>query len=171
LKKKYKPSLVVDLVSISRTALKSLAELPNSRLIFHLIVGATFAYSLCLMNINITSGNHGEADMEIISVYDVNNKYNSKIMNKHNILLVHKSNTNEVHKRSIYEFINKQQGVNYNQAQIIPVGIDPPFQDKEEEKRSDLFYYILGILILIVSAFILRQRYKQYLEEKDRLNP
>jgi hypothetical protein len=92
-------------------------------------------------------------------------------MNKPNILLVHKSNTNEDHKRSIYEFINKQQGVNYNQALFILAGINPPLQDEEEEKRSDLFYYILGILILIVSAFILRQRYKQYLEEKDKLNP
>ena len=44
------------------------------------------------------------------------------------------------------------------------------FYDEEKNERSDLFYYLLGILILIISAFILRQRYKQYLDEKKKLN-
>ena len=33
-----------------------------------------------------------------------------------------------------------------------------------KEEKSDLFYYILGIIILIAAGFILKQRYEQYLK-------
>jgi len=38
-----------------------------------------------------------------------------------------------------------------------------------KEEKSDLFYYILGILILIAAGFILKQRYEQYLKQRDNL--
>ena len=38
-----------------------------------------------------------------------------------------------------------------------------------KEEKSDLFYYILGIIILIVAGFILKQRYEQYLKQRDKL--
>ena len=36
-----------------------------------------------------------------------------------------------------------------------------------KEKKSDLFYYILGIVILIAAGFILKQRYAQYLKQRN----
>jgi len=41
------------------------------------------------------------------------------------------------------------------------------FTNKGE--KSDLFYYILGIIILISAGFILKQRYEQYLKRRDNL--
>ncbi len=38
-----------------------------------------------------------------------------------------------------------------------------------KEEKSDLFYYILGIIILIAAGFILKQRYEQYLKQRDKL--
>jgi hypothetical protein len=38
-----------------------------------------------------------------------------------------------------------------------------------KEEKSDLFYYILGIIILIAAGFILKQRYEQYLKQRDNL--
>ncbi len=38
-----------------------------------------------------------------------------------------------------------------------------------KEEKSDLFYYALGILILIATGFILKQRYEQYLKQRDNL--
>lgn len=38
-----------------------------------------------------------------------------------------------------------------------------------EEEKSDLFYYILGIIILIAAGFILKQRYEQYLKQRNNL--
>jgi hypothetical protein len=38
-----------------------------------------------------------------------------------------------------------------------------------KEDKSDLFYYALGILILIAAGFILKQRYEQYLKQRDNL--
>jgi hypothetical protein len=38
-----------------------------------------------------------------------------------------------------------------------------------KEEKSDLFYYALGILILIAAGFILKQRYEQYLKQRDYL--
>ena len=36
-------------------------------------------------------------------------------------------------------------------------------------EKSDLFYYVLGIIILIAAGFILKQRYEQYLKQRDNL--
>jgi hypothetical protein len=44
--------------------------------------------------------------------------------------------------------------------------IDSTSGGKIPEEKSDLFYYILGIFILIASGFILKQRYAQYLKDK-----
>ena len=63
-----------------------------------------------------------------------------------------------------------QQTLPYHQLNLLKAAFVSPFQVEEREEKSDLFYYILGILILIISGFILRQRYKQYLEEKKKLN-
>ena len=38
-----------------------------------------------------------------------------------------------------------------------------------KEEKSDLFYYVLGILILIAAGFILKQRYEQYLKQRENL--
>ncbi len=38
-----------------------------------------------------------------------------------------------------------------------------------KEEKSDLFYYVLGVMILIVAGFILKQRYEQYLKQRDNL--
>lgn len=37
----------------------------------------------------------------------------------------------------------------------------------KKDEKSDLFYYILGIIILIAAGFILKQRYGQYLKQRD----
>ena len=38
-----------------------------------------------------------------------------------------------------------------------------------KEEKSDLFYYVLGIFILIAAGFILKQRYEQYLKQRENL--
>ena len=38
-----------------------------------------------------------------------------------------------------------------------------------KKEKSDLFYYVLGIIILIAAGFILKQRYEQYLKQRDNL--
>jgi hypothetical protein len=135
-----------------------------------LIISSMFAQSNFLVDRNITSGYYAEADKQTISLWDVNDNCNCIFMKEHYIFFINKMNTNKVHRRVIIEFIKKQHSLNYNQAPFNLAGITFPLQDEEGEERSDLFYYILGIIILIVSAFILRQRYKQYLEEKNKLN-
>ncbi|MCH9028957.1 MAG: hypothetical protein IH819_04945 [Bacteroidetes bacterium] len=39
-----------------------------------------------------------------------------------------------------------------------------------KEEKSDWFYYVLGIIILIAAGFILKQRYEQYLQLKQNNN-
>jgi hypothetical protein len=46
---------------------------------------------------------------------------------------------------------------------------DSTLNKSDEKDKSDLFYYILGIFILIASGFILKQRYEQYLKQRDGL--
>jgi hypothetical protein len=70
-------------------------------------------------------------------------------------------NKNELFQMSKLGLDYDKRPITYHLALI---DITSPLQ--VEEKKSDLFYYILGILILIIAAFILRQRYKKYLEEK-----
>jgi len=38
-----------------------------------------------------------------------------------------------------------------------------------KEEKSDWFYYVLGIIILIAAGFILKQRYAQYLKQRGNL--
>jgi hypothetical protein len=40
---------------------------------------------------------------------------------------------------------------------------------KSEDEKSDLFYYVLGTIILIASGFILKQRYENYLKQRNNL--
>ena len=40
---------------------------------------------------------------------------------------------------------------------------------KNNKEKSDWFYYVLGVMILIAAGFILKQRYKQYLKQRDNL--
>ncbi len=37
------------------------------------------------------------------------------------------------------------------------------------KEKSDWFYYALGIMILIAAGFILKQRYEQYLKQRENL--
>ena len=39
-----------------------------------------------------------------------------------------------------------------------------------KEEKSDWFYYVLGIIILIAAGIILKQRYEQYLQLKQNNN-
>ena len=47
---------------------------------------------------------------------------------------------------------------------------DSSDEHKNEKEKSDLFYYILGIVILIAAGIIFKQRYAQYLKDKNTLN-
>ena len=38
-----------------------------------------------------------------------------------------------------------------------------------KEEKSDLFYYVLGTIILIAAGLILKQRYENYLKQRDNL--
>ena len=165
----FKSSIVLSIVSIIRASLKSITELLNLRLIYLLIVGSIFAYSFFSIDVNITLAYDEEVAKESVLPSDVNDKCMSMFTNKHHKFLFNTLYTNEWCRKEKNELIKKQHDLNYNQANLMLAGINSPLPE-EEEKRSDLFYYILGILILIISAFILRQRYKQYLEEKNKLN-
>ena len=46
---------------------------------------------------------------------------------------------------------------------------DTSSSDINEEEKSDWFYYVLGIVILISAGFILKQRYEQYLKQRENL--
>jgi hypothetical protein len=119
--------------------------------------------------VDITLAYDEEVDKESVSLCDVNDKCISMFTNKHHIFLFTKLYANEWCRKDKIELIKKRRDLNYNQASFNLTNITYPLEEEEKE-RSDLFYYILGILILIISAFILRQRYKQYLEEKNKLN-
>jgi len=47
--------------------------------------------------------------------------------------------------------------------------IDTSSSVANKEEKSDLFYYVLGIVILIAAGYILKQRYEQYLKQRDNL--
>jgi len=46
---------------------------------------------------------------------------------------------------------------------------DTSSSDTNEVEKSDWFYYVLGIVILISAGFILKQRYEQYLKQRENL--
>ena len=150
MRKIIKSLFVAAFISKFLNALKTLRHLLDLRSIFILIIAGIFAQLYMPINMNTTSRFVFENKNKTISLWE--------------------TNTSEMQERVKVEKIKKQQQWNFNQAAINFAEITFPFQEEETKERSDLFYYILGIIILIVSAFLLRQRYKQYLEEKDKLN-
>jgi hypothetical protein len=62
----------------------------------------------------------------------------------------------------------QQEILNLNYACILQATDSTILKDSGKYK-SDLFYYILGTIILIAAAIIFKQRYEQYLKDKDRL--
>jgi len=88
-------------------------------------------------------------------------------------LFIHLSNSSGlIHK----EILHPKNIIENNQVVYAKFIADEFFEEKDtsssvtgEEEKSDLFYYILGILILIAAGFILKQRYEQYLKQRDNL--
>ncbi len=88
-------------------------------------------------------------------------------------LFIHLSNSSElIHK----EILHPKIVIENNQI-VYATFIDDEFFNASdtsssvtgEEEKSDLFYYVLGILILIAAGFILKQRYEQYLKQRENL--
>jgi len=88
-------------------------------------------------------------------------------------LFIHSFNSTEsVHKEILHPIV-----INDNNQIVYANIIDNEFYNESDtsssaankEEKSDLFYYVLGILILIASGFILKQRYEQYLKQRDNL--
>ena len=88
-------------------------------------------------------------------------------------LSIHLSNSSElIHK----EILHPKIVIEYNQT-VYAKFIDTEFFNENDtsssitnkEEKSDLFYYALGIFILIAAGFILKQRYEQYLKQRDNL--
>ena len=89
------------------------------------------------------------------------------------LLFIHFFNSSEVtHK----EILNQNIVIENNQI-VYATFVDDEFFNASdtsssvtgEEEKSDLFYYVLGILILIAAGFILKQRYEQYLKQRENL--
>jgi hypothetical protein len=88
-------------------------------------------------------------------------------------LFIYLFNSSEIiHKKTL------QQKITIENDQIVYAElIDDEFFNSSDtsssgtnkEEKSDLFYYILGIIILIAAGFILKQRYEQYLKQRDNL--
>ncbi|UCH66682.1 MAG: hypothetical protein JSW63_06035, partial [Ignavibacterium sp.] len=96
--------------------------------------------------------------------------FTSQLKSYSNLILINSDvhrvykNINETKRNTKSEIIYNPSPITSHQSKLHLALITFPLQEEEKKERSDLFYYILGILILIISAFILRQRYKQYLE-------
>ena len=69
--------------------------------------------------------------------------------------------TNQLHNYSTIDLQVNYATIFYDES------VDSTLQETKNKKESDIFYYVLGILILIAAGFILKQRYAQYLKEKD----
>ena len=133
-----------------------------------LIIGSMFAQTTYLVDRNIDSKLDAGVDSIVVSHRDVNNNHISISPENINKLLYGGLNKTEEPGKTKLEPIINHYSKSYNQASIILAGFTYPLQ--KEEERSDLFYYILGIVILIIAMLILRQRYKEYLKERDKLN-
>ena len=88
-------------------------------------------------------------------------------------LFIHLSNSSEVTRK---EILHPKVVIENNQIIYATFINDEFFNASDtsssvtnEEEKSDLFYYILGILILIAAGFILKQRYEQYLKQRENL--
>lgn len=69
--------------------------------------------------------------------------------------------TGQLHNYSTIDFELSYAKIFYDES------TDSTLQVTKNKKESDIFYYVLGILILMAAGFILKQRYAQYLKEKD----
>jgi hypothetical protein len=75
------------------------------------------------------------------------------------------------------ENLNQNKNLWGNDQTTYAEFIDAEFFDQSDTSsratnkgdNSDLFYYVLGIIILIAAGFILKQRYEQYLKQHDNL--
>jgi len=133
-----------------------------------LIISSMFAQSTYLVDWNIDLNLDAGVDGIVVSHREVINNHISISPENINKLLYSGLIKNEDPGKTKLESIDNYLSNSYNQASIILADFTYPLQ--KEEERSDLFYYILGIIILIISMFILRQRYREYLKERDKLN-
>ena len=88
-------------------------------------------------------------------------------------LFIHLSNSSEViHKEILHPKIviekNQIEYATFMDDEFFNVS-DTSSSTTNKEEKSDLFYYVLGILILIAAGFILKQRYEQYLKQRENL--
>jgi hypothetical protein len=88
-------------------------------------------------------------------------------------LFIHLSNSSELtHKEILHPKV-----VIENNRIVYATFIDDEFFNASDtsssvtnkEEKSDLFYYVLGVMILIAAGFILKQRYEQYLKQRENL--
>jgi hypothetical protein len=88
-------------------------------------------------------------------------------------LIIHLFNISEIiHKETLHP-----KNVIGNHQIVYAKFIDDEFFNQSDtassvtnkDENSDLFYYVLGIIILITAGFILKQRYEQYLKQRDNL--
>lgn len=66
-------------------------------------------------------------------------------------------------------FVQVTPAVQIQNASLLQIA-DSTSNIDSDDKKSDAFYYILGITILIVAAILFKKRYEQYLHDKDKLN-
>ena len=86
-------------------------------------------------------------------------------------LFIHLFNSSEL----IHNEISDSKIVIENNQIVYAKFIDDEFLNTRDtsssvtnkEEKSDLFYYVLGIIILIAAGFILKQRYEQYLKRRN----
>ena len=88
-------------------------------------------------------------------------------------LFIHLSNSSGlIHKEILHPKIviekNQIEYATFMDDEFFNVS-DTSSNTTNKEEKSDLFYYVLGILILIAAGFILKQRYEQYLKQRDHL--
>ena len=88
-------------------------------------------------------------------------------------LFIHHFNSSEL---ILKEILHPKNVIDNNQI-VYAKSIDNEFFNPSDtsssttnkEEKSDLFYYVLGIMILIGAGFILKQRYEQYLKQRENL--
>jgi len=88
-------------------------------------------------------------------------------------LFIHLFNSSELIQREILHPKNVLRNNQIVYADLIDdeffTATDTSSSVTNKDKKSDLFYYVLGIIILIAAGFILKQRYEQYLKQRDNL--